>query len=370
MSEGSGRAGETAPVPALTVRGLRKSYGATEVLHDLDLVARADGVTALLGPSGCGKTTLLRLVAGFDRPDGGEIRFGEQPVYGPGRCVPAQRRRVGYVPQEGALFPHLTASANAVFGLPRTRRRPSTARELLAGVGLDESLAQRYPHQLSGGQQQRVALARALAPRPALVLLDEPFSSLDAGQRESTRQAVLAILRTAGTSTILVTHDQSEALSMADEVAVMREGTIVQLAAPQQLYRSPVDPGVAAFVGAAVLLPATLDGAVAHSALGPVALDPAAGAAATGSVRLLLRPEQIHIQPDREAGDATAPEGRPGVPARVSGLQFYGHDCAVQLQLLDGGPGISARTLGGSAPRAGDLVHLTVTGTGTVFGAP
>ena len=224
---------------ALTVQQVTKAFGATTVLTGVDLHVPAGSFTALLGPSGCGKTTLLRLIAGFDEPDAGTIAVADRVVVGSGQR-PARSRGIGFVPQEGGLFPHLTVAANVAFGLPR-RQRKDRARiaALLDLVGLSPDLAERAPHQLSGGQQQRVALARALAPQPSLVLLDEPFSSLDAGLREETRAGVAAALSAAGATTVLVTHDQAEALSMADQVAVMRGGRLVQRTDPRTLYRRP-----------------------------------------------------------------------------------------------------------------------------------
>ena len=213
----------------LTVSGLYKAFGTHPVLTGLDLDVPAGSFTAILGPSGSGKTTLLRLLAGFERADAGSIAIGDRVVDGPGTSqIPPERRQLGYVPQEGALFPHLTVAANVGFGLPARRRAARTA-ELLEAVGL-AGMGGRYPHQLSGGQQQRVALARALAIRPEVVLLDEPFASLDAHLRASVRADVLEICRAAGTTAILVTHDQDEALSMADRIAVLRDGRIVQYA--------------------------------------------------------------------------------------------------------------------------------------------
>ncbi len=269
---------------SLSLRGVTKTYGPTRVLEGIDLEVPARSITAVLGPSGCGKTTLLRIVAGFTNPDAGTVTFGDTTVVGAGRAVPPQRRHVGYVPQEGALFPHLDVAANITFGLPQgQRRKPARVDELLALVGLDDSLRTRYPHELSGGQQQRVALARALAPRPAVVLLDEPFSSLDAGLREVTARAVIAALRAADATAVLVTHDQSEALSLSDQVAVMREGRLAQTDEPAALYRSPVDIGVATFVGGAVLLPATMHGGAARCALGDLAVSTGAGTEGRGA---------------------------------------------------------------------------------------
>src|SRR5580698_1872305 len=211
----------------MRVTGLHKAFGTHPVLTGLDLEVPEGSLTAILGPSGSGKTTLLRLLAGFDRADRGEIVIGGTVVDDDRTHVPPERRRIGYVPQEGSLFPHLTVAANVAFGLSRKGRRFGEAESLLAAVGL-EGLGKRYPHQLSGGQQQRVALARALAIEPAVVLMDEPFASLDAHLRASVRADVQRIFHEAGTTAILVTHDQDEALSVADLVAVLRDGRIAQ----------------------------------------------------------------------------------------------------------------------------------------------
>jgi len=335
---------------ALTVRGVHKNFGATPVLNGVDLHVPDGSLTALLGESGCGKTTLLRLIAGFDDPTAGTILFGEQTVFSAGRSVKARSRRVGYVPQEGALFPHLDVAHNVAFGLPRAQRRAGErVTELLELVGLTAAHATRLPHQLSGGQQQRVALARALAPRPTLVLLDEPFSSLDAGLRAETRRAVSDALRTAGATAVLVTHDQTEALSMADEVAVMRDGRVTQLDTPAGVYEAPADTVTAAFVGEAVLLPAEVHNGLARCALGDVALyEPAV----EGPVTVLLRPEQIQVTED------TA-----GIPARVTHLNYYGHDATIALRLLPDGPAVLARTSSRALPAPESVVRLSVTGT-------
>ncbi|MGY1822081.1 ABC transporter ATP-binding protein [Geodermatophilus sp. SYSU D00079] len=340
---------------SLTVTGVTKSYGPTPVLTGVDLYVPEGGLTALLGPSGCGKTTLLRLIAGFDDPDTGTIELGGRLVAGPGHSLAARRRHIGFVPQEGGLFPHLSVAGNVAFGLPRRQRR-DTARvaELLALVGLDPALAERAPHQLSGGQQQRVALARALAPRPSLVLLDEPFSSLDASLREETRQAVAEALSASGATAVLVTHDQAEALSMADEVAVLRGGRLVQLADPRTLYRSPRDLDVATFVGESVVLDAEVLDGQAHSALGVLPLD---RPCPDGPARVLLRPEQLRL-------------GAPGAgpTARVRGVDFFGHDARVRLQ-LHSGPAFSARLEGRDLPSAGDDVSVHVVGAALPFPA-
>jgi iron(III) transport system ATP-binding protein len=332
----------------LHIHGVAKRFGATPVLHDVDLEVAGGALTAVLGPSGCGKTTLLRLIAGFLAADAGTIALDGEVVSAPGRHVPAQRRRVGYVAQEGALFPHLDVAENITFGLPRRDRRArARVAELLDLVGLDAAVVRRYPHELSGGQQQRVALARALAPRPSMVLLDEPFASLDAGLRQDTGRAVAEALREVGATAVLVTHDQAEALSLAGAVAVMREGRIVQVDAPDRIYGRPVDIDVAAFVGESVVLPAAIDGAVATCALGTLTV--ADGAAPAGASSVLIRPEQIAI-------------GGDGVPAEVTEVSFFGHDAAVRLALVDGGTPVVARVIGAAAPAPGDRVALAVHG--------
>ncbi|HET8640919.1 MAG TPA: ABC transporter ATP-binding protein [Pseudonocardiaceae bacterium] len=338
----------------LIVRGLTKSFGALSVLRGVDLTVPQGSLAAVLGPSGCGKTTLLRIVAGFDNPDAGEVVVGGRPVAGRGRPVPPERRSVGVVPQEGALFPHLSVAANVGFGLPRGRSSRARVDEMLELVGLG-GLGSRMPNELSGGQQQRVAVARALAPAPALVLLDEPFSALDTGLRAAVREDVRVALHSANATAVLVTHDQQEALSMATLVAVLQGGRIVQAAPPADLYTRPADLDVASFVGEAVVLPATLrrDG-TAECTLGAV---PVAGGshadATTGTV--LLRPEQIVLGP---AGT--------GVPARVTGVHFYGHDTLVELAVRDAGR-LVARTLGHQRLNLDDEVGLTVTGDASFF---
>jgi iron(III) transport system ATP-binding protein len=335
---------------AVTIQKLTKTFGSTEILRGIDLKVPDESVTAILGPSGCGKTTLLRLIAGFDAPDSGKILLGEQLVCGEGRFFAPQHRRVGDVPQEGALFPHLDVADNITFGLKvRARRRGQRVEELLALVGLDSAVRQRFPHQLSGGQQQRVALARALAPRPSLILLDEPFSSLDAGLREGTGQAVVAVLKAMQTTVVLVTHDQSEALSLADQVAVMRDGILAQVGTPHEVYRAPADLGVAEFMGAAVVVDADV---VDGSALTDLGLLHVMAGYGRGRARLLVRPEQI------ELGSLS----QMGVEARVIGVSYFGHDAAVHLQVLASGRLVTARIWGTAVPVPNMLVYVSVIG--------
>jgi iron(III) transport system ATP-binding protein len=305
----------------LEVAGLRKSFGSHPVLTGLDLSVPAGSLTAILGPSGSGKTTLLRLLAGFERADAGTITIGDTVVDGPRVYVPPERRRIGYVPQEGSLFPHLTVAANVGFGLPARLRKTGKVDRLLETVGLG-GLGRRYPHQLSGGQQQRVALARALAIEPAIVLLDEPFASLDAHLRASVRADVQRIFRDSGTTAVLVTHDQDEALSVADRVAVLRDGTIAQYDAPEDLYTRPADPDLAAFIGDANLLAGEHVAGSVQTSLGLLPLvhnEP--GFPPTGHVTVLVRPEQIELGP---------PDGE--IRATVVSYGYHGHDAVVRVQ--------------------------------------
>jgi iron(III) transport system ATP-binding protein len=325
----------------LTVTGLRKSFASQSVLTGVDLEVPAGSFTAILGPSGSGKTTLLRLLAGLDRPDGGTVVIGGVVMDDDHTHVPAERRRLGYVSQEGSLFPHLTVEANVAFGLPRHARHGPEVAALLDIVGLT-GLGRRYPHELSGGQQQRVAVARALAVRPQAVLLDEPFASLDAQLRASVRADVKEILLSAGTTAVLVTHDQDEALSVADLVAVIRDGRIAQVATPEELYARPADAELARFVGAANLVEGEREDDHVHSALGEAIAADVPATAGRHAVTVLVRPEQLEIV----TGDESSVPG--GVIAHVLSTSFHGHDCLVQLQLesrLGLGP-IQVRTLG------------------------
>jgi iron(III) transport system ATP-binding protein len=327
------------------------------VLRGVDLAVVSGEIVAILGASGSGKTTLLRLVCGFERADAGTIHIGGQLVFGPGLQVPPEERGIGYVAQEGALFPHLTVADNLLFGLPRKRRRARAGvAELLTLVSLPAAYAGRWPHELSGGEQQRVALARALAPRPKLVLLDEPFSSLDAALRSETRQVVASALAAAGATALLVTHDQDEALSMGNRVAVLRRGRIVQVATPAELYREPIDPDLARFVGEAVLVKGHAAGGNATGILGAL---PLAGKVCEGPVTVLLRPEQIRLLPLDQAP----------LRARVAKVTFYGHDAVVMLTLgSDAEPlQLAARVAGHMTPRVGEEVGLTVEGKVVAF---
>jgi len=345
-------------VTNLSVSGAFKSFGTRPVLRGVDLRVAQGALTAILGPSGSGKTTLLRLIAGFERLDAGSISLGGEVADDGHHYLRPEKRNIGYVPQEGALFPHLTAERNVAFGLDKRARRDGRVAELLEMVGL-RGLERRYPHQLSGGQQQRVALARALAIRPAAVLLDEPFDSLDAGLRASVRADVGQVLRKSGTTAVLVTHDQDEALSFADEVAVLREGRIAQVASPEEIYTRPADVGVAGFVGQANLLRAVANGGVAKSALG--SLHMTEGAPADGPVTVLIRPEQLRLCAPPECLFA----------AVVTHHEYYGHDAVVHVRPEEGQERaemsgvpreLVVRTEGQGVPAVGDVVWIKVEG--------
>ena len=240
---------------ALECRGLFKRFGDVQAVQNLDLTVSVGQVLSLLGPSGCGKTTALRLIAGFEQPDSGTISLGGRKVSGPGNAVPPEKRRVGMVFQEGALFPHLNVERNISFGLSRQDRRNGRVNEVLDLVGLG-NLRHRMPHELSGGQQQRVALGRALAPRPELLLLDEPFAHLDPKLRGQVRRDVLEIVRASHSTTVYVTHDQEEALFVGDTVAVMNQGRVEQTGPPEEMFHNPSSRFVAQFIGMVDFLPA------------------------------------------------------------------------------------------------------------------
>ncbi len=334
----------------LELHEVTRRYGATPALDRVSLSVREGSRTAVVGPSGSGKTTLLRLVAGFDAPEAGRITLAGEVLADGQRAVPAHRRGVGVVMQDGALFPHLSVAENVGFGIGRAvPDRAARIAALMDMVGLDRAMLARRPDALSGGQQQRVALARALARRPRLMLLDEPFSALDTALRAGTRKAVGGLLAAAGITTILVTHDQAEALSFADQVAVMSAGRVLQCGPPEALYLRPRDATVASFLGDAVILPAVLRGGMAECALGLVAVGAAGG---DGAATIMLRPEQIALVPD-----AT------GCP--VQGIEFGGAACTVTLAV--GGGALALRQPAIGLPAIGSRVRPAITGSAHVL---
>ncbi len=309
----------------ICVHGVSKHFGAVTAVEAADLCVERGEFVALLGPSGCGKTTLLRLVAGFEEPDAGEVRIGDRVVADGSTWVVPERRRVGMVFQDYALFPHLTVAENVGFGLPRRERRARVP-IVLALVDLC-GLGGRYPHELSGGQQQRVALARALAPNPELVLLDEPWSNIDPHLRASMRDELARILRSIGVTVVLVTHDREEAFSLADRIAIMRAGTVVQEGSPEEIYLAPATRWAAEFVGAGNFLPGTLADGIVQTTVGRF---PALNANGATDVEVLIRPELLELEPD--------PLGSAEVVAR----EFRGHDVFYRV-LLDGVELVSQR---------------------------
>ncbi len=337
---------------AIHATNIRKAFGANQAIAGATLRVEKGTLVALLGPSGSGKTTLLRVVAGFEMPDAGSVWIGGRHVAGEGAWEEPHRRRIGMVFQDGALFPHLTVAGNLAFSGPR----PGRAQECLELVGL-ASRAASYPHELSGGERQRIALARALAADPEVVLLDEPFAALDEGLRVSLREEVAAVLRTAGASALLVTHNQQEALSLADVVAVMRDGCIEQVGPPEEVYGRPASRWVAEFLGDADIVPGTAAGGVADCELGHFPAD----RALHGAVEIVLRPEGVVISPD--GADISADRA---TEARVVGRAYFGHDQLVQLELASG-LRLRSRTPGSAAWRPGDLVRVRVAGPVTVL---
>lgn len=342
----------------LTVKSLGKRYGAATALAGIDLAVARGSRTAIVGPSGSGKTTLLRLLAGFDAPDTGSIALDGETLADATGSIPSHRRGIGVVMQDGALFPHLTIAENIGFGLARARDRAAQVAALLDLVGLDRAMLARKPDELSGGQQQRVALARALAIKPRLMLLDEPFSALDTGLRAATRKAVAEVLGAAGVTAILVTHDQAEALSFADQVAILRGGRLAQTGTPQDLYFRPADPGIAEFLGDALVLPATISRGTARCSLGIAAVE---DDGFEGTARILLRPEQIRL---------VEPEAAPDAPlALIESIEFSGSWSTITMRLLDttrGAPpdaaSLTLRRSGDGALQPGSHIRVVASG--------
>jgi iron(III) transport system ATP-binding protein len=312
---------------ALQIHNVSHFFGKHQVLDDVNLEVRHGGITALLGPSGGGKTTLLRIIAGFERPSSGTVSINGNVVAEANKWVPPHKRGVAIVPQEGALFPHLSVSENVAFGLKHRRSLAAATRvaEMLELVGLPQAGSMR-PSELSGGMQQRVALARALATNPALVLLDEPLSALDAGLRETLREQVSIILRNAGATAIWVTHDQGEALSIATTVAVLIRGHIAQLSDPVAMYRTPESLEVAGFIGETVSVPGTvaIDQKSVETRFGYTEL---LRPHSSGSVRVIIRPEQFEIVGANVSGATVG---------TVVSTRYFGHDGTVEVQLSDG----------------------------------
>ncbi len=332
----------------LSIRNLAVAFGNQEILHELNLEVSQGELIAILGSSGAGKSTLLRLIAGFETPTAGEIWLAGKQVSGTQDILSPGKRGIGIVPQDAALFPHLSVRGNIEFGLLGVDKAQKSARvnELLKLIRMEE-FADRKPDQLSGGQAQRVALARALAKKPALVLLDEPFSALDAELRDALRAEVRAVLKSEGATALLVTHYQEEALSLADRVAVMRSGTIIQVGTPSEIYNAPADLGIATFLGDSVLIDGeVIDGKV-HTSLGKLTALNHIENGQKGVVA--VRSENFYLQPN------------PNGDSEVIGRVFFGHDAVVEVQTPS--QKIRARSNGPFAPEVGMQVTVWVRGS-------
>ena len=335
--------------PFIKCAGVTKAFGSTIAVDHTDLQLDRGTILALLGPSGCGKTTLLRLIAGFERVDEGTIELGGRLLSSPRNSLPPEKRRVGLVFQDYALFPHLNVEANVAFGVPRGVDKKARIAEMLELVGLDR-LGKRMPHELSGGQQQRVALARTLAAEPDLVLLDEPFSNLDPSLRTRVRNDVWRILRECNQTAIVVTHDQEEAFGLPGLVGVMLDGRILQVGTAPELYLRPADRRVAEFIGDANFIRGDKQGSAAACALGTI---PVTGER-EGAVDLMVRPEDIRLDPD-------AP-----LQAEVVRTEYYGHDQVVFLRLPDGEI-VRVRVLQGASYAPGEVYGLRLAGEAIAY---
>jgi len=335
--------------PGIEASEVTKSYGDATAVRSASLVVDRGELVALLGPSGSGKTTLLRVIAGLEAPDAGMVSIGGRSVVGPGVWVEPEARRVGMVFQDGALFPHLNVADNVAFGRPAAGR----VQACLELVGLADR-GRSYAHELSGGERQRVALARALAPEPDVVLLDEPFASLDATLRGSLRADVVRILHDAEATALLVTHDQQEALSLADRVVVMRDGAVAQSGAPQDVYDRPASRWIAEFLGAATVLPGVAAGGTVECGLGRLPAE----TPLEGPVDVVIRPEHLRLA-DLDGGTAA-------ITATVVQTAYYGHDHLVDVELPDG-QRLQSRGPGAVRWEPGQVVTLSVDGAVTVM---
>ena len=346
----------------LVVEHVSVTHGSTLAVDDVSLSIRSGELIAVLGPSGCGKTTLLLAIAGLLPVQEGTITVGDRELSRAGRTIAPEKRGVGWVPQEASLFPHLSVGENIGFAVPGGRAAARAARiaDLAELVGLGE-LTNRAPNQLSGGQAQRVALARALAPRPEVLLLDEPFAALDTQLRTGLRREVAELLRTQGTTSVLVTHDQEEALTLADRVAVMHDGRLAQFGTPEEIYQQPASDWVASFVGDVVEVSGTWRAGRVLCALGSVEATAVGFAPTDGeTVRLMLRPEWIVPRPDLLAQAAA------GADARVAAISYAGHDAMITADLVDG-PSVLMRMAAVELPSVGDDLRLAVQRPGLAF---
>jgi len=344
--------------PRLEIRNIRRSFGGRPVVDDVSLVIRPGQVTCLLGPSGCGKSTTLRIIAGIETQDEGEIFIDGMLISDSATQVPPERRSVGLMFQDFALFPHLSVADNVSFGLTGTRtEKRLRVRELLEKVELIKFI-DAYPHELSGGEQQRVALARALAPRPKIMLMDEPFSGLDNRLRDDIRDQTLAILKDEGAAVLLVTHEPEEAMRMADEIALMRDGLIVQRGAPYNIYNAPVDEAAAAFFSDVNVIHGTVSGALTETAFGQF-LTP--GYPDDTPVSIIIRPQHLRIDFDR-AGLGPTPTPEHGTWARgiVERARYIGKESLVEFHMEFDGSHLKASVPSVFLPGAGTALWIAI----------
>ncbi|WP_295312058.1 ABC transporter ATP-binding protein [Roseobacter sp.] len=347
------------PNPRLEIRNLRRAFNGRAVVDDVSLKIMPGQVTCLLGPSGCGKSTTLRMIAGVEMQDSGEIWVDGNLICDTVFRVPPERREIGLMFQDFALFPHLSVADNVSFGLKKGTRAEKRARveELLQRVDLLRFI-DGYPHQLSGGEQQRVALARALAPRPRIMLMDEPFSGLDNRLRDGIRDETLTILKEQDTAVLLVTHEPEEAMRMADEIALMRDGKIVQQGAPYNVYTRPVDRAAVAFFSDANVLRAEVSGALAHTPFGRFL---APGVPDGTAVNIVFRPQHVRIDFDR-GGQGPKPTASDGTAARaiVQRARFMGNESLVEFVMDYDGSVLRATVPNVFLPQPGTVMWLTI----------
>lgn len=349
----------TTSAPRLEIKNLRRSFGGRNVVDDVSLQIMPGQVTCLLGPSGCGKSTTLRMIAGVEMQDSGEIYVDGNLICDTVYRIPPERREIGLMFQDFALFPHLSVADNVAFGLKTGSRAEKRARveELLARVDLLR-FVDGYPHQLSGGEQQRVALARALAPNPKIMLMDEPFSGLDNRLRDGIRDETLTILKEQDTAVLLVTHEPDEAMRMADEIALMRDGRIVQKGAPYNVYTRPLDRAAVAFFSDANVLKAEVSGALAHTPFGRFL---APGVPDGTSVDIVFRPQHLRIDFDR-GGHGPKPTATDGTAARgvVERARFMGNESLVEYRMDYDGSLLKATVPNVFLPQPGTVMWLTI----------
>lgn len=342
----------------LKVDGLTRRLGGRDVVKDVSLSVEPGRVTCLLGPSGCGKSTTLRLIAGVDCQDKGTVSLGGRVVSDGVIHEPPEARHVGLMFQDFALFPHLSVAENVAFGLTGSKReKESRVKSLLERVHLEDFIGA-HPHELSGGEQQRVALARAIAPKPAIMLMDEPFSGLDNRLRDDIRDETLDILKEDGTAVLLVTHEPDEAMRMADEIALMRRGEIVQRGAPYNIYNAPVDKEAAAFFSDINVIPGVVKGALTDTPFGQFL---APGVPDGTMVDIVIRPQHLRIDFDRQGrGPLPTPEDGTPAMARVLRARFMGRESLVEFEMDHDGSVLKATVPSVFLPKPGTVLWLMI----------